>query len=69
MLVISRKASQVGGVGSTFTIGDAIVQVIEIRGGKVRLGIVADPNVSIVRDDVTIKEPRLQGCNHEPSPK
>lgn len=69
MLVISRKADISGGVGSTFTIGDALVQVIEIRGGKVRLGVVADPNVPIVRDDVVDKNPRLQGCSHESSSK
>lgn len=69
MLVISRKADRSGGVGSTFTIGGAVVQVIDIRNGKVRLGVVAPPEVSIVRDDVVIKEPRLQGCNHEPSAK
>lgn len=69
MLVISRKADAAGGVGSTFRIGDSIVQVIEIRGNKARLGIVAAADVPIVRDDVSNQEPRLQGCNHEPSSK
>lgn len=67
MLVISRGADKCGGVGSTFMIGDATVRVLEIRGNRVRLGIIAAAEVPIVRDDVVNQQPRLQGCNHEPA--
>lgn len=47
MLVLSRKTEQ------TIMIGDDIeVKVVEIRGGKVRLGISAPRNVSVHRREV-----------------
>lgn len=45
MLVISRKE------GETVQIGEATVTVIGRRGSEVRLGIVAPPDVPVVRDD------------------
>jgi len=50
MLVLSRKAKQV------ITIGDDIrVEVLEIKGNTVRLGLVAPREVSIVRDELERK--------------
>lgn len=45
MLVIERKLSQ------QVKIGDAVVTVLKVHDGKVRLGIAAPPSVPIVRDD------------------
>lgn len=50
MLVLSRRRNQ------TIVIGDADnevrVTVVEIRGDKIRLGIAADPEVPIHREEV-----------------
>ena len=49
MLVLTRKA------GEEIVIGDGIrVQVIEIRGGRVRLGITAPRSVPVHRSEVNI---------------
>lgn len=66
MLVISRKPSRKGTKGSSLKIGDCRVVVLGVVGGNVRLGIVADAEIPIVRDDV-IKSPNLQGCDNEPA--
>lgn len=50
MLVLSRR------VGEGITIGtDIRVQVIEIKGGQVRLGIEAPASVQVHRDEVYLK--------------
>lgn len=50
MLVLSRRS------GEGITIGtDIRVQVIEIKGGQVRLGIEAPANVQVHRDEVYLK--------------
>lgn len=50
MLVLSRKE------GERIVIGDGIaIQVVEINGNKVRLGIVADESVLILREEVVPK--------------
>ena len=47
MLVLSRK------VGESIVIdGDITIQVVEIRGDKVRLGCTASPEVQIHRQEV-----------------
>lgn len=47
MLMLSRK------VGESIVIGDSIeVQVIEVRGDKVRLGITAPLDVSVHRSEI-----------------
>lgn len=49
MLVLTRKA------GEEIVIGDGIrVQVIETKGGRVRLGIAAPRSVSVHRSEVSI---------------
>ncbi len=46
MLVPTRKK------GDKLTIGDnVVIHVIETRGDKVRLGIVAPPEMPVLRDD------------------
>jgi carbon storage regulator len=46
MLVLSRKKNE------SIVIGDAIISVIEIRGDKVRLGIVCPRDYSVHRQEV-----------------
>lgn len=46
MLVLTRKNGQRIHVGP-----DIVIEVIESRTGKVRLGIVAPKDVQVVRDD------------------
>lgn len=45
MLVLQRKANQ------QLRIGDAVVTILRISEGIVRLGIAAPPHIAIVRDD------------------
>ncbi|MBI3768961.1 MAG: carbon storage regulator CsrA [Deltaproteobacteria bacterium] len=47
MLVLTRK------IGETIRIGDEVrVQVLAIRGGQVRLGLTAPPQVRIFREEI-----------------
>lgn len=47
MLILTRK------VGELIRIGDVItVRVLEVRGGQVRLGVEAPPDVRIFREEV-----------------
>lgn len=46
MLVLSRK------IGQRILIGDAIVEVLQVRGDKIRLGISAPDDVPIVREEL-----------------
>jgi carbon storage regulator len=48
MLVLSRK------VGERVLIGDGIaIEVLEVKGRRIRLGIDAPPNVCIVREELS----------------
>jgi carbon storage regulator len=47
MLVLSRKAGESLRIG-----GDTIIRVLEVRGGKVRLGFDAPSHVPIHREEV-----------------
>ena len=49
MLVLSRR------VFETILVGDIVVKVIEIKNGRVRLGIEADRAVRIVRQEIAEK--------------
>jgi len=59
MLILTRK------IGDILHIGDDIkIHIIEIKtrsrhGTSVRLGIVAPPDVRILRDEAKLKEPRV----------
>lgn len=47
MLVLSRKA------GESIELSDGVVvEVLEIRGDKVRLGLTADPSIKIYRHEI-----------------
>jgi len=54
MLVLSRK------VGEWFQIADNVrVQVVDVRGDRVRLGIEAPREVQVTRPDAKNQQPRL----------
>ena len=46
MLILSRKREQ------EIRIGDAVVKVVAIKGGRVQLGIEAPPSVKVLRTEV-----------------
>lgn len=53
MLVLSRK------VGERVFIGDDIVvEIIEVQGNRIRLGIEAPRDVQIIREELLSEEPR-----------
>jgi len=54
-LVLSRQRDEKIMIGD-----DIIVQVVDIRGDKVRIGISAPPNVSIDREEVFLAKKREQ---------
>ena len=55
MLVLSRKQDQCIVIN-----GNISITIVEIRGDKVRLGIVAPDDVPIVRDDANATEPTAE---------
>ena len=60
MLVLSRK------VGEQFVLPDLgiTVKVVAVRGGQVRLGIVAPPGVAVLREELAR---RLAAARAEPA--
>jgi carbon storage regulator len=61
MLVLSRK------VGEEIVIGNDIrIKVLEIRGGKARIGIVAPEDIVVDRQE--IHEKRMNALNEWPDP-
>lgn len=53
MLVLSRKSRESIVIGGAGAMGlEFTVTVLEIRGGKVTLGVQADPSVSVQRSEV-----------------
>ena len=46
MLVLSRKVEE------SIRIGGSLVKVLEIEGGRVKLGIEADPEIGIWREEL-----------------
>lgn len=57
MLVLSRKQ----GESLVFPAFDIEVTVVEIRGDKVRIGISADPDVQVLRDELLDRWPDKEG--------
>ena len=57
MLVLSRKE------GDRVLVGDAVVVVLGVHGGKVRLGFDAPPNVSILRQEAKDRQGPDRACN------
>lgn len=54
MLVLTRKA------GERLVIDDSIVlEVLEIQGNRVRLGIQAPPSVTILRQELLTEKPKV----------
>lgn len=54
MLILTRR------IGETILIGDEIeVVVLAVKGGQVRLGIVAPKDVQVMRPDAKVKLPPL----------
>jgi carbon storage regulator len=59
MLVLTRK------IGTEIVIGDDVrIKVLDIRGEKVRLGIVAPEDVVVDRQEI---HDRRKQCDHVPS--
>lgn len=51
MLVLSRKKSERIVIGD-----DIVITVVEVKDGKVRLGLEAPRDVPIVREEITFRE-------------
>ena len=63
MLVLSRKA------GETIIIDNNVVlEVLEIRGDKVRLGFTADKKIPIVRSEVLERKEKENAAHHQAEP-
>jgi len=63
MLVLSRKKNE-----SIVINNDITVTIVEIRGDKVRLGIVAPKDVPVHRQEVYDAIHGKEGPNNEPAP-
>ncbi len=60
MLVLSRNKEQ------SIFIGNKIeVKIVDVRGDKVRLGIDAPKDISVLRDDTIIKRPKKSNRQHK----
>lgn len=55
MLILTRKVEQALLIGK-----DVVVKVISIERGRVKLGIEADKNVIILRDELARKKPPIK---------
>ena len=55
MLVLSRKPGQSIAVGTP--LGDVTIRVLSVTGRAVKLGIDANREISIVRDDANMRTP------------
>lgn len=55
MLVLSRKMDEKIIIGSGEQ--QVVLQVVEIRGDRVRLGLTAHPSVRIMREEVLTRQP------------
>lgn len=64
MLVLTRRRDEAIVIRNRF--GTEIrLMVVDIRGNKVRLGIEAPPDVSIVRKEVCERESAIETCARE----
>jgi len=66
MLVLSRKPSEIIKIGN-----DIEITVVDIRDGKVRIGISAPPNISVHRKEISdaIQRKRMEGREKRESKK
>jgi carbon storage regulator len=53
MLVLTRKVDEIVFIG-----GDIQIMVVDIRGDKVKLGIVAPEDQKVLRDDAKERQPK-----------
>lgn len=53
MLVITRKTEE------RFVIGNTIVQILSVRGAKVRIGITAPAGTAVLREEI-VNDPEIQ---------
>jgi carbon storage regulator CsrA len=60
MLVLSRKTNE----KIVFPGSNIVVQVLDIRGGKVRFGIEAPPEVPIMREELLERPQRCRADEH-----
>lgn len=52
MLILTRR------IGENLMVGDAIeVRVLAVKGNQVRIGIVAPPDVSVMREELLTRKP------------
>lgn len=52
MLILTRR------IGETLMVGDTIeVRVLAVKGNQVRIGIVAPPEVSVMREELLARNP------------
>ena len=64
MLVMRRRA------GESLLLGEDIeIQVLQVSGTRVKLGIVAPPSVAIIRREVQITRDENQSAAHSVSPR
>lgn len=60
MLILTRR------IGETLMVGDTIeVRVLAVKGNQVRIGIVAPPDVSVMREELLTRKPQT---NQPPAP-
>jgi carbon storage regulator len=60
MLILTRR------IGENLMVGDAIeVRVLAVKGNQVRIGIVAPPDVSVMREELLTRKPQT---NPPPAP-
>lgn len=57
MLVLVRKA------GQTLKIGNAVVQILSVRGKEIRIGIEAPKDVKVLRGEVAERDESSAGTN------
>ncbi len=61
MLVLSRRESE------RIRLGDSItITVVRVAGDRVRLGIDAPPEVSVLREELEIRQPALRAAAMNP---
>jgi carbon storage regulator len=62
VLVLTRK------VGQRLQIGDAVVRVLGVDGGKVKVGIEAPASVQVTRGEAVVKAAQQRGGPVAPPP-
>lgn len=58
MLVLTRRTGQVINIAVPGVRNEIVVSVVSVRNGAARIGVVADPDIHIVRGELDGKEIR-----------